>query len=206
MRRMMMATAAVLALAVPAAAQQQQPPAATQQQTQDQAGQQDEAGLEVGPATIREIQQSLRELGHDPGPVDGLWGPRTSAAVSEFQRAQGLDETGRLNLATIDAMGFDRMQFAGAGAVSAAQTEPVPPQVLGTQATRLVQQRLNRRSKDINTDGVWGPETETALRLLQMSRDLPVTGRLDQATLEELGLNNQQLAEADAPEPVDGTQ
>lgn len=40
--------------------------------------------------TTREIQTALVELGYEPGPVDGVWGPKTQAAVKAFQRANGL--------------------------------------------------------------------------------------------------------------------
>ena len=44
-----------------------------------------------GPTTIdlsslRGVQQGLAALGFDPGPIDGIDGPRTRAAVSAFQR------------------------------------------------------------------------------------------------------------------------
>ena len=34
---------------------------------------------------IRQIQQRLIAFGHDPGPVDGLYGPKTAAALRAFQ-------------------------------------------------------------------------------------------------------------------------
>ncbi|WP_228703009.1 peptidoglycan-binding domain-containing protein, partial [Marinobacter gelidimuriae] len=37
----------------------------------------------------RQAQQLLTDLGYDPGPVDGVYGRRTAAAVKAFQRAQG---------------------------------------------------------------------------------------------------------------------
>lgn len=37
------------------------------------------------------IQMRLKRLGHDPGPLDGIYGRRTRAAVAAFQRACGLD-------------------------------------------------------------------------------------------------------------------
>lgn len=39
-------------------------------------------------------QSRLIELGYDPGPVDGIFGPRTSAALRAYQRDVGLPETG----------------------------------------------------------------------------------------------------------------
>ncbi|HEY8342294.1 MAG TPA: N-acetylmuramoyl-L-alanine amidase [Calditerricola sp.] len=37
---------------------------------------------------VRELQEALKRLGHDPGPIDGIFGPRTEAAVKLFQRDQ----------------------------------------------------------------------------------------------------------------------
>jgi len=31
--------------------------------------------------TIKDIQQRLKDIGFDPGPIDGLWGPRTANAI-----------------------------------------------------------------------------------------------------------------------------
>ena len=35
------------------------------------------------------IQQGLADMGYDPGPTDGLWGPRTRAAVNAMAAADG---------------------------------------------------------------------------------------------------------------------
>ena len=39
--------------------------------------------------TVANIQRDLVRLGYDPGPVDGLMGPRTRAAIARFEDAQG---------------------------------------------------------------------------------------------------------------------
>ncbi|UCH74923.1 MAG: peptidoglycan-binding protein [Rhodospirillales bacterium] len=46
-------------------------------------------------AQIAEIQQLLVERGYNPGPVDGLLGPRTTAAIDQYQGDRGLARTGR---------------------------------------------------------------------------------------------------------------
>ena len=54
--------------------------------------------------TVREIQQRLQIRGYEAGPDDGVYGPRTYAAVLEFQRHQGLladGEAGPLTLAAL---------------------------------------------------------------------------------------------------------
>jgi peptidoglycan hydrolase-like protein with peptidoglycan-binding domain len=51
-------------------------------------------GQRGGSTHVRELQLQLRRLGHRPGTVDGLYGPRTAAAVARFQRASGLAPDG----------------------------------------------------------------------------------------------------------------
>lgn len=43
---------------------------------------------------VKTLQIRLGLKGHAPGPVDGVFGPRTLAAVSDFQQAVGLEPTG----------------------------------------------------------------------------------------------------------------
>jgi Putative peptidoglycan binding domain len=49
---------------------------------------------------VRGAQQTLRDKGFDPGPIDGVMGPRTSAAVRDFQSKEGLTATGQLDADT----------------------------------------------------------------------------------------------------------
>lgn len=48
------------------------------------------ASVSTGSSAIREYQQQLATLGYDVGPVDGIAGPRTLAAVRAFQTKKGL--------------------------------------------------------------------------------------------------------------------
>jgi hyperosmotically inducible protein len=54
-----------------------------------------------GEAHVRAAQEKLKEKGYDPGPIDGIWGPRTAAAVGEFQRKENLTVTSRLDSSTL---------------------------------------------------------------------------------------------------------
>ena len=44
---------------------------------------------------VREIQQRLTDRGYEPGPIDGLFGGKTRAAIQAFQRDIGLAPDGR---------------------------------------------------------------------------------------------------------------
>jgi len=69
-------------------------------------------------ATVRHLQQQLAQRGYDPGPIDGQYGPRTRAAVEEFQRSQGISAQG-LDPATMTALGVDAAAGSSPGNSSA---------------------------------------------------------------------------------------
>jgi peptidoglycan hydrolase-like protein with peptidoglycan-binding domain len=50
---------------------------------------------------VKAAQRALRDRGYDPGPVDGNHGPKTRAAIKDFQAAEGLKVTGRLDADTL---------------------------------------------------------------------------------------------------------
>ena len=53
-----------------------------------------EEGLGLNQTARRQIQQGLRSAGFDPGGADGLFGPRTRAAIRNWQSARGARVTG----------------------------------------------------------------------------------------------------------------
>ncbi|HSS64415.1 MAG TPA: peptidoglycan-binding domain-containing protein [Gammaproteobacteria bacterium] len=53
---------------------------------------------------VAAVQRRLSDLDYEPGPVDGLMGPRTRNAVRAFQRANSLSPNGRLNAGTLKAL------------------------------------------------------------------------------------------------------
>lgn len=51
-------------------------------------------------AVVRAIQGALKALGIDPGPVDGIYGHNTAAAVAAFQATKGLIVDGQVGVQT----------------------------------------------------------------------------------------------------------
>lgn len=62
--------------------------------------------MEKGKATVkkdknvRQAQEKLKEVGFDPGPIDGILGPRTGKALRGFQQSNNLKATGKLDTKT----------------------------------------------------------------------------------------------------------
>ncbi len=60
--------------------------------------------------TIKEVQTALNEQGYECGTPDGIAGKNTQAAISAFQKDNGLTETGTITyemLDVLDDMGYD---------------------------------------------------------------------------------------------------
>jgi len=72
--------------------------------------------------TVRDAQQALKDKGFDPGPVDGIDGPRTRAAVRSYQEKQNINADGRLGPKTLDSLG---VKHASAGTEMSAAGENV---------------------------------------------------------------------------------
>lgn len=58
----------------------------------------------ISTAEVEELQTGLRQLGHDPGPVDGILGPQTRNAVRAYQEAAGLPVDGMVTRDLIAAL------------------------------------------------------------------------------------------------------
>lgn len=54
-----------------------------------------------GSRRVRDLQRRLTQLGYRPGSSDGLFGPRTQAAVTAFQRKHGLEQDGSAGSETL---------------------------------------------------------------------------------------------------------
>jgi hypothetical protein len=120
---------------------------------------------------IAAAQQRLKDRGYYAGPVDGVMGPRTAAALRAYQRDHGLSATGQLDSQTASALSETTNATVMTPAVD----------------VRTAQRQLKERGYYAGpVDGVIGPATENALRAYQRDRGLKVTGRLDSPTVRSL--------------------
>ena len=76
----------------------------------------------AGDAAVERAQQALKQAGHDPGPVDGVAGARTTAALEAYQKAKGLRVTGRLDDATLARLGSAAPTSTGSSAAKSPST------------------------------------------------------------------------------------
>ena len=95
------AVAAAFSMSAMAAGDQKQEPQAQSGQSQTQPGQQ----ASRSPELVKQAQEKLSAAGHDAGAADGKMGPKTQAALKEFQQSKGLQASGQLDQKTVAALG-----------------------------------------------------------------------------------------------------
>ena len=69
---------------------------------------------------VKAVQQALKDNGHDAGGIDGKMGPKTQAALRDFQQKEGLKATGRADAETMAKLGV----AANTGAVDSPSSSP----------------------------------------------------------------------------------
>ncbi|HEX7161890.1 MAG TPA: peptidoglycan-binding protein [Trebonia sp.] len=115
------------------------------------------------PVTVRSLQYLLNARGARLA-VDGVFGPRTKAAVIAFQRSRGLPATGVVTAST-----WPRLIVT----VRQGSTGP---------AVRAVQDQINfrnlRTGRTLIVDGIFGPRTRAAVIAFQRGMALEIRGFL----------------------------
>jgi peptidoglycan hydrolase-like protein with peptidoglycan-binding domain len=71
------------------------------------------ASRQPAPRYVREAQRALRDLGYEPGPVDGVVGPKTKEALARYQRSEKIAVTGRLDPETMVRLDIQKRLFTG---------------------------------------------------------------------------------------------
>jgi peptidoglycan hydrolase-like protein with peptidoglycan-binding domain/DNA invertase Pin-like site-specific DNA recombinase len=124
---------------------------------------------------VRLLQQRLRRLGWSPGPIDGMFGPRTEAAVVRFQHAAGLAADGIAGRRTGRALRVAEPRPLRVGSGYG------PPE--GSSRVRSLQARLRELGlRPGPLDGRFGPRTQAAVMRLQAAADAPLDGVVDAGT------------------------
>jgi len=118
------------------------------------------------------LQQDLRDAGYYKGDVDGIYGPKTTQAVEDLQKAHDLPITGTVDQATILALQGDLV----AKGHDAAKQQMV--------TTVRVQQTLQVLGFwDGAVDGVWTDELTDAVKEFQAALGVAPTGEIDSETI-----------------------
>jgi peptidoglycan hydrolase-like protein with peptidoglycan-binding domain len=151
------------------------------------------------------------------GEATGTLDDSTRTSIKSFQKDNGLKETGTLNRATLEKMSIEltdtqkaipvsQNSFAAADKSDSktASTDAKPKRVI----FRATKDQVTEAQTMLKTKGIYAGEatgklddpTREALKKFQTANDVKVTGTLNRATLEKMGiaLTDKQKEQADA--------
>lgn len=157
---------------------------------------------------VMQVQAALNDVGFSVGAADGAFGPKTEGALKGFQKAAGLAVSGKIDKATLSALGrklgdggqpkpagaLTNGRFVGNGQLAQVMKGGA---VLGAgskgEGLKAAQQALIDMGFSLygGADGAYGAQSKKAITNFQrhaqrMFPDVPVTGTLDAATLKAL--------------------
>lgn len=129
---------------------------------------------------VGQLQARLKAAGFDPQRTDGVFDERTRGALQAFQRASGVEPTGRLDTATWRHLSRTIIDSA----------EPASPaQRVGerSSAVRRTERLLQKAGFDPGEiDGLYSPATARAVRAFERRTQRPVNGELGERDLAGL--------------------
>lgn len=154
---------------------------------------------------VTSIQTMLASLGFYDSEIDGIVGPRTTAAIEAYKTSVGLRGIELSTDELLTSLNNNMMVTAAIPRPRPETTEPVPiPQVtpapqserrIGAAAEAPVADPTVLRvqaglkafgNEDIRVDGVAGERTRLAVREFQSLFRLPVNGEIDDALVEKM--------------------
>lgn len=133
---------------------------------------------------VAALQNSLVAAGYLARPVDGDYGSTTKEAVALFQEAKGLPVTGEADDNTRGAIhAAENQGYRPGGGVVYAE---------GNRGSMIASMQKKLQAAGYladSVDGVYGDDTESAVRHYQQDHNIPVSGVIDEMTYA--GLNKE---------------
>lgn len=132
---------------------------------------------------VKTLQEKLNAKGFDSGNVDGIFGAKTYAAVTAFQKANSLGVDGIVGKLT-----WAKLYDATPVSVTPVTTQPMLRTGSRGDAVRKLQELLNAKGYTCgNVDGIFGSKTYAAVLEFQKANSLGADGIVGPLTWAKLG-------------------
>jgi peptidoglycan hydrolase-like protein with peptidoglycan-binding domain len=132
---------------------------------------------------MAEIQRELSKRGFFDGPADGFYGPKTDAAIRDFEQAAGLRPSAEPNDNLLAIIVRSNVKAKP----TTQSSDPIAALLSPNRRIVAVQRALaDYGYGQIKPTGTYDPETRTAIERFERERKLPVTGQVSDRLTREL--------------------
>jgi peptidoglycan hydrolase-like protein with peptidoglycan-binding domain len=147
-------------------------------------------------AEVRKLQQDLTNKGYSTKGIDGVFGSNTEAAVKKFQKANDIKADGVVGESTKKALA-KKTSVSKTPAKKETVKKPVPADptfsstplkkgMKGAEVKKLQQVLTNKGYSTKGIDGIFGSNTESAVKKFQKANKLKADGIVGTATKKAL--------------------
>lgn len=152
------------------------------------------AGSRMPGEIISDIQRELVRRGYYDGVVDGLYGPKTDAAIRDFEQAAGLKPSTEPSEALLQAMVRSPAKLTKVTTGSTAAARPLPGRAEAAVERPAPSKRVIALQRalaeygygQIRPSGIIDAETQSAIEKFERERKLPITGQASDRVVREL--------------------
>ena len=143
---------------------------------------------------INDIQRELSRRGYYDGVIDGLYGPKTDAAIRDFEQAAALKPSTEPNEALLQSIlrAPAKLVRATIAATVGARPAQIPSEAAGERSTASKRVIALQRALaeygygQIKPSGIIDAETQAAIEKFERERRLPITGQASDRLVREL--------------------
>jgi peptidoglycan hydrolase-like protein with peptidoglycan-binding domain len=144
------------------------------------------ADAPVRPRTelVGDIQRELAKHGFYDGGSDGVYGPRTDAAIRDFEQAAGLRPSAEPNEGLLSAITHSSIKAAP---VVASKNDPIADLLGPNKRLIAIQRALSDFGYGpVRATGVHDAQTKAAIERFERARRRPMTGNVSEQLVREL--------------------
>jgi peptidoglycan hydrolase-like protein with peptidoglycan-binding domain len=139
---------------------------------------------------INDIQRELARRGYYDGAVDGLYGPKTDAAIRDFEQVAALKPSAEPTEALLQAIMRSPVRSTKPPIASPGRPPPgrnEPDKLAPSRRVMALQRALaDYGYGQIKPTGIIDAETQAAIEKFERERKLPITGQVSENIAREL--------------------
>jgi peptidoglycan hydrolase-like protein with peptidoglycan-binding domain len=136
---------------------------------------------------VAEIQRELVRRGFYEGVADGFYGPKTDAAIRDFEQTAGLRPSTEPNELLLAAIARSAVKAKPAAAEPAPRHDPIAALLAPSARIVAVQRALaDFGYGPLKPSGVYDSPTRTSIERFERARKHPVTGQITEQLVRDL--------------------